>query len=136
MLDSVRSSIIAATFRVNDRPNAKPNPDASSRDGSCNGFFELAVEHERERVKLARDEERQHDGLAGLRESLLGPVRRREFELWIHRDGNAVALVAIEVELPADRSRPDAGLVTLSGLIGGGNRVLHDSRDQLLMCVL
>ena len=31
-------SIIAATFRVNDRPNAKPNPDASSRDGSCNGF--------------------------------------------------------------------------------------------------
>lgn len=34
----VRSSIIAATFRVNDRPNAKPNPDASSRDGSCNGF--------------------------------------------------------------------------------------------------
>jgi hypothetical protein len=33
MLDSVRSSIIAATFRVNDRPNAKPNPDASSRDG-------------------------------------------------------------------------------------------------------
>jgi hypothetical protein len=25
MLDSVRSSIIAATFRVNDRPNAKPN---------------------------------------------------------------------------------------------------------------
>lgn len=38
MLDSVRSSIIAATFRVNDRPNAKPNPDASSRDGSCNGF--------------------------------------------------------------------------------------------------
>jgi len=27
----VRSSIIAATFRVNDRPNAKPNPDASSR---------------------------------------------------------------------------------------------------------
>ena len=99
-------------------------------------FFELAVEHERERVKLARDEERQHDGLAGLRESLLGPVRRREFELWIHRDGNAAALVAIEVELPADRSRPDAGLVTLSGLIGGGNRVLHDSRDQLLMCVL
>jgi hypothetical protein len=97
--------------------------------------FELAVEHERERVKLARDEERQHDGLAGLRESLLGPVRRREFELWIHRDGNAAALVAIEVELPADRS-PDAGLVTLSGLIGGGNRVLHDSRDQLLMCVL
>lgn len=54
------------------------------------------------------------------RESLLGPVRRREFELWIHRDGNAAALVAIEVELPADRSRPDAGLVTLSGLIGGG----------------
>ena len=51
-------------------------------------------------------------------------------------DGNAAALVAIEVELPADRSRPDAGLVTLSGLIGGGNRVLHDSRDQLLMCVL
>jgi hypothetical protein len=46
-------------------------------------FFELAAEHERERVKLARDEERQHDGLAGLRESLLGPVRRREFELWI-----------------------------------------------------
>jgi hypothetical protein len=43
-------------------------------------FFELAVEHERERVKLARDEERRHDGLAGLRESLLGPVRRREFE--------------------------------------------------------
>jgi hypothetical protein len=85
---------------------------------------------------LERDEERQHDGLAGLRESLLGPVRRREFELWIHRDGNAAALVAIEVELPADRSRPDAGLVTLSGLIGGGNRVLHDSRDQLLMCVL
>ena len=38
MLDSVRSSIIAATFRVNDRPNAKSNPDASSRDGSCNGF--------------------------------------------------------------------------------------------------
>ena len=37
-------------------------------------FFELAVEHERERVKLARDEERQHDGLAGLRESLLGPA--------------------------------------------------------------
>ena len=37
-LDPVRSSIIAATFRVNDRPNAKPNPDASSRDGSCNGF--------------------------------------------------------------------------------------------------
>jgi hypothetical protein len=34
-------------------------------------------------VKLARDEGRQHDGLAGLRESLLGPVRRREFELWI-----------------------------------------------------
>jgi hypothetical protein len=33
MLDSVRSSISAATFRVNDRPNAKPNPDASSRDG-------------------------------------------------------------------------------------------------------
>lgn len=33
MPDSVRSSIIAATFRVNDRPNAKPNPDASSRDG-------------------------------------------------------------------------------------------------------
>jgi hypothetical protein len=99
-------------------------------------FFELAVEHERERVKLARDEERKHDGLAGLRESLLGPVRRRELELWIHRDGNAAALVAIEVELPADRSRPDAGLVTLSGLIGGGNRVLHDSRDQLLMCVL
>jgi hypothetical protein len=31
-------------------------------------FFELAVEHERERVKLARDEERQHDGLAGLRD--------------------------------------------------------------------
>ena len=29
---------LAATFRVNDRPNAKPNPDASSRDGSCNGF--------------------------------------------------------------------------------------------------
>src|SRR5215213_8257800 len=87
MLDSVGSSIIAATFRVNDR-------------------------------------------------SLLGPVRRREFEPWIHRDGNAAALVAIEVELPADRSRPDAGLVTLSGLIGGGNRVLHDSRDQLLMCVL
>lgn len=136
MLDSVRSSIIAATFRVNDRPNAKPNPDASSRDGSWQRFFELAVEHERERVKLARDEERQHDGLAGLRESLLGPVRRREFELWIHRDGNAAALVAIEVELPADRSRPDAGLVTLSGLIGGGSRVLHDSRDQLLMCVL
>ena len=51
--------------------------------------------------------------------------RRREFEVWIHRDGNAAALVAIEVELPADRSRPDAGLVTLSGLIGGGNRVLH-----------
>ena len=25
MLDSVRSSIIAATFRVNDWPNAKPN---------------------------------------------------------------------------------------------------------------
>src|SRR5437762_9977546 len=75
--------------------------------------FELAVEHERERVKLARDEERQHDGLAGLRESPLGPVRRREFELWIHRDGNAAALVAIEVELPADRSRPDAGVVTL-----------------------
>ena len=99
-------------------------------------FFELVVEHERERVKLARDEERQHDGPAGLRESLLGPVRRREFELWIHRDGNAAALVAIEVELPADRSRPDAGLVTLSGLIGGGNRVLHDSRDHLLMCVL
>ena len=73
--------------------------------------------------------------LAGLRDSLLGPVRRREFELWIHREGNATALVAIEVELP-DRSRPDAGLVTLSGLIGGGNRVLHDSRDQLLMCVL
>jgi len=69
-------------------------------------------------------------------EPLLGPVRRREFELWIHRDGNAAALVAIEVDLPADRSRPDAGLVTLSGLIGGGNRVLHDSRDQLLMCVL
>ena len=63
-------------------------------------FFELAVEHERERVKLARDEERQHEGLAGLRECLLGPVRRREFELWIHRDGNAAALVAIEVELP------------------------------------
>jgi hypothetical protein len=40
-------------------------------------FFELAVEHERERVKLARDEERQHDGLAGLRESLLGPVHWR-----------------------------------------------------------
>ena len=80
-------------------------------------FFELAVEHERERVKLARDEERQHDGLASLRQSLLSPVRRREFELWIHRDGNAAALVAIEVELPADRSRPDAGLVTLSGLI-------------------
>jgi hypothetical protein len=39
-------------------------------------------------------------------------VRLREFELWIHRDGNAAALVAIEVELPADRSRPDAGLVT------------------------
>src|SRR6185503_20966688 len=39
--------------------------------------FELAVEHERERVKLARDEERQHDGLAGLRESLLGPPERR-----------------------------------------------------------
>ena len=136
MLDSVRSSIIAATFRVNDRPNAKPNSDANSRDGSLQRFFELAVEHERERVKLARDEERQHDGLAGLRESLLGPVRRREFELWIHRDGNAAALVAIEVELPADRSRPDAGLVTVSGLIGGGNRVLHDSRDQLLMCVL
>ncbi len=77
-------------------------------------------------MKLARDEERQHDGLAGLRESLLGPVRRREFELWIHRDGNAAALVAIEVELPADRSRPDAGLVTLSVLIGGGNRVLHE----------
>ena len=36
MLDSVRSSIIAATFRVSDRSNAKPNPDASSRDGSCN----------------------------------------------------------------------------------------------------
>ena len=52
---------------------------------------------------------------AGLRESLLGPVRRREFELWIHRDGNAAAPVAIEVERPADRSRPDAGLVTLSG---------------------
>jgi hypothetical protein len=49
---------------------------------------------------------------------------------------NAAALVALEVELPADRSRPDAGLVTLSGLIGGGNRVLHDSRDQLLMYVL
>ena len=32
MLDSVRSSIIAATFRVNDRPNAKPNPDASFPD--------------------------------------------------------------------------------------------------------
>src|SRR3954464_6118743 len=94
--------------------------------------FELAGEHERERVKLARDEKRQHVGLAGLRESVLGPVRRREFELWIHRDGNAAALVAIEVELPADRSRPAAGLVTLSGLIGGGNRVLHDSRDQLL----
>src|SRR6476646_11136277 len=92
-----------------------------------------SVRSSRERVKLARDEERQHDGLAGLRESLLGPVRRREFELWIHRDGNAAALVAIEVELPADRSRPDAGLVTLSGLIGGGIRVLHDSRDQLLM---
>ena len=29
MLDSVRSSIIAATFRVNDRPNAQPNPKAS-----------------------------------------------------------------------------------------------------------
>jgi hypothetical protein len=27
-------------------------------------------------------------------------VRRRDFELWIHRDGNAAALVAIEVELP------------------------------------
>jgi len=26
MLDSVRSSIIAATFRVNDRPNAKASP--------------------------------------------------------------------------------------------------------------
>ena len=32
MLDSVRSSIIAATFRVNDRPNAKPNRDASFPD--------------------------------------------------------------------------------------------------------
>jgi hypothetical protein len=40
-------------------------------------------------------------------------VRRREFELWIHRDGNAAALVAIEVELPADRSRPDAGTSAL-----------------------
>jgi hypothetical protein len=29
MLDSVRSSIIAATFRVNDRPNAKPNPPSN-----------------------------------------------------------------------------------------------------------
>ena len=124
MLDSVRSSIIVATFRVNARPNAKPNSDANLPRWIVQRFFELAVEHERERVKLARDEERQHDGLAGLRESLLGPVRRREFELWIHRDGNAAALVAIEVELPADRSRPDAGLVTLSGLIGGGNRVL------------
>ena len=136
MLDSVRSSIIAATFRVNARPNAKPNWDANLPRWIGQRFLKLAVEHERERVKLADDEERQHDGLAGLRESLLGPVRRREFELWIHRDGNAAALVAIEVELPADRSRPDAGLVTLSGLIGGGNRVLHDSRDQLLMCVL
>ena len=35
---SLRSSIIAAIFRVNARPNAKPNSDASSRDGSCNGF--------------------------------------------------------------------------------------------------
>jgi hypothetical protein len=112
MLDSVRSSIIAATFRVNDRPNAKPNPDASSRDGSGNGFSSSPLN------------------------TNVNAVRRREFELWIHRDGNAAALVAIEVELPADRSRPDAGLVTLSGLIGGGNRVLHDSRDQLLMCVL
>ena len=42
----------------------------------------------------------------------------------------------MEIELPADRSRPDAGLVTLADLIGGGNRVLPDSRDQLLMCVL
>ena len=39
MLDSVRSSIIAATFPVNDRPN----PDASSRDGSCNGFSSLPL---------------------------------------------------------------------------------------------
>ncbi len=30
MRDSVRSLIIAATFRGADRPNAKPNPDASS----------------------------------------------------------------------------------------------------------
>ena len=67
-------------------------------------FFELAVGHERERVKLARDEERQMVWPAS--ESLLGPVRRREFELWIHRDGNAAALVAIEVELPADRIVP------------------------------
>jgi PadR family transcriptional regulator PadR len=96
--------------------------------------FELAGEHERERVKLARDEERQHDGLAGLRESLPGPVRRREFELWIHRDGNAAALVAIDVELSADRSRPDAGLVTRSGLIGGGKpqRCQIDSRPAQL----
>ena len=51
------------------------------------------------------------------------PCAGANSELWIHRDGNAAALVAIEVELPADRSRRDAGLVTLSGLIGGGNRV-------------
>ena len=88
-----------------------------------------------ERVKLARDEERQHDTSPASESPFSAPCGRREFELWIHRDGNAAALVAIEVELPADRSRPDAGLVTLSGLIGGGNRVLHDSRDQLLMCV-
>jgi hypothetical protein len=86
-------------------------------------FFELAVELERERVKLARDEERQHDGLAGLRESLLGPVRRREFELWIHRDGNAAALVAIEVELPADRSRPEPSRFAISSAQSGSSRV-------------
>jgi hypothetical protein len=38
-------------------------------------FFELAVEHERERVKLARDEERQQDGLAGLRAGWPSPRR-------------------------------------------------------------
>ena len=31
MLDSVRSSITAATFRVNDRPHAKPNPNHAGK---------------------------------------------------------------------------------------------------------
>ena len=45
-------------------------------------------------------------------------------QLWIHRDGNAAALVAIEVELPADRSRPDAGL-------RGRGVGLHDLRGAI-----